>query len=161
MKLFKSLLWLIAIAFIAVIVLGAGFYLHPISYFYERSYFEEWKHGVESHYVTVSGLRIHYLAAGPTNGQALVLVHGLGVRAEEWAALAPYLVRAGYRVYLPDLPGCGRSQKPADFSYSIHDDAAMIAGFLDALGLTRVDLGGWSMGGFSGSSPAALKASLL
>jgi len=48
---------------------------------------------------------------------------------------------------MPDLPGYGRSQKPADFSYSLHDEAAMVIGFMDALGLTRVDLGGWSMGG--------------
>ena len=61
--------------------------------------------------------------------------------------LAPYLVRAGYRVYMPDLPGYGRSQKPADFSYSVRDEASMVAGFMDALGLERVDLGGWSMGG--------------
>jgi pimeloyl-ACP methyl ester carboxylesterase len=90
---------------------------------------------------------MHYLAEGPTGGQPVLLIHGLGSRAEDWASLAPYLVRAGYRVYIPDLPGYGRSQKPADFSYSIHDEAVMVAGFLDALGLQRADLGGWSMGG--------------
>ena len=30
----------------------------------------------------------------------------------------------------------------------IHDDAAVVVGFLDALGLKQVDLGGWSMGGW-------------
>jgi pimeloyl-ACP methyl ester carboxylesterase len=74
-------------------------------------------------------------------------VHGLGSRAEDWANLSPYLVQAGYRVYVPDLPGYGRSEKPPDFSYSIHDEAVMVVGFLDALGLKQVDLGGWSMGG--------------
>ena len=51
----------------------------------------------------------------------MVLVHGLGGRCEDWRNLAPYLVRAGFRVYMPDLPGYGRSEKPADFSYSIPD----------------------------------------
>jgi len=143
-KLLKSAVWLIIIV---VVVLGAGFLLRPLYYLNELTYFQEWKSGVESRDVNVAGVRMHYLAEGPASGQPVVLVHGLGVRAEEWAALAPYLVQAGYRVYMPDLPGYGRSEKPADFSYSIHDEAAMVAGFMDALGLKRVDLGGWSMGG--------------
>jgi pimeloyl-ACP methyl ester carboxylesterase len=77
----------------------------------------------------------------------VVLVHGLGGRSEDWHNLAPYLVKAGFRVYLPDLPGYGRSEQPADFSYSVPDEAAAVVGFLDALGLKQVDLGGWSMGG--------------
>jgi pimeloyl-ACP methyl ester carboxylesterase len=144
MKLFKASVWLIVIV---VAVLAADFFLRPMYYIYEFTYFQEWRHGVESRDVTVDGIRIHYLAEGPAGGQPIVLVHGLGVRAEEWAPLAPYLVRAGYRVYMLDLPGYGRSQKPASFSYSIHDEATMVAGFLDVVGLKQVDLGGWSMGG--------------
>ena len=49
---------------------------------------------------------------------------------------------------MPDLIGYGRSEKPADFSYSVPDEAAVVVGFLDALGLKQVDLGGWSMGGW-------------
>jgi pimeloyl-ACP methyl ester carboxylesterase len=144
MKLFKGLVWLVVIG---AVLLGIDFFLHPLYYMNGWTYFQEWKNGIASRDVTVAGIRMHYLAEGPAGGQPVVLVHGLGVRGEEWLALAPYLVRAGYRVYMPDLPGYGRSQRPAEFSYSIHDEAAMVAGFLDALGLQRVDLGGWSMGG--------------
>jgi pimeloyl-ACP methyl ester carboxylesterase len=49
---------------------------------------------------------------------------------------------------MPDLPGHGRSAQPADFSYSIPDQAATVVGFMDAMGLKQVDLGGWSMGGW-------------
>jgi pimeloyl-ACP methyl ester carboxylesterase len=143
-KQFNGLLWLIVIVAVA---LGVGFFMHPLFYLNELTYFQEWKSGVENRDVVVNGIRMHYLAEGPTGGQPVLLIHGLGSRAEDWASLAPYLVRAGYRVYIPDLPGYGRSQKPADFSYSIHDEAVMVAGFLDALGLQRADLGGWSMGG--------------
>jgi pimeloyl-ACP methyl ester carboxylesterase len=129
------------------VVFGLDFLLRPIYYLNEWTYFQEWKQGVDSRDVMVSGVRMHYIAEGPAGGQPVVLVHGIGVRGEEWAALSPYLVRAGFRVYMPDLPGYGRSQKPVDFSYSVHDEAVMVAGFMDALGLTRVDLGGWSMGG--------------
>jgi pimeloyl-ACP methyl ester carboxylesterase len=51
-------------------------------------------------------------------------------------------------VYLPDLPGYGQSARPADFSYSVRDEAGVVVGFFDALGLKQVDLGGWSMGGW-------------
>lgn len=144
MKLFKGVVWLIVIV---GVVLCLDFLIRPLYYLNEWTYFQEWKNGVESRDVTVAGIRMHYLAEGPAGGQPVVLVHGLGSRAEDWADLAPYLVRAGYRVYVPDLPGYGRSQKPPDFSYSIHDEAAIVASFLDALGLKQVDLGGWSMGG--------------
>jgi pimeloyl-ACP methyl ester carboxylesterase len=103
--------------------------------------------GVENRETSVGGHRLHYEVEGPADGQVVVLVHGLGGRAEDWRELAPYLAKAGYRVYLPDLIGYGRSEKPTDFSYSVHDETDVVVGFLDALGLKQVDLGGWSMGG--------------
>ena len=111
-------------------------------------YLGECLSGVESRSVTVAGHRVHYNAEGPAEGPVVVLVHGLGGRGEDWHGLAPYLAKAGFRVYMPDLPGYGRSEKPADFSYSVPDEAAVVLGFLDALGLKQVDLGGWSMGGW-------------
>ena len=102
----------------------------------------------ESSAVTVMGLRVHYDVLGPASGPPVVLVHGLGGRAEEWLDLAHFLVKAGYRVYLPDLPGYGRSEKPPSFSYSVPDEAAIVVGFLDAMGLKQIDLGGISMGGW-------------
>ncbi|MGB7744583.1 MAG: alpha/beta fold hydrolase, partial [Terracidiphilus sp.] len=94
------------------------------------------------------GIRVHYLCEGPKDGPPVVLIHGLGSNAEDWRNLAPYFVSAGFRVYIPDLPGYGRSQKPTGFSYSIHDEAAVVVEFLDAMELKQVDLGGWSMGGW-------------
>ena len=70
--------------------------------------------GAESREVNIGGRRIHYYVRGPESGHPIVLVHGLGGRAEDWINLAPYLVRAGYRVYTPDLLGFGHSEQPAD-----------------------------------------------
>jgi pimeloyl-ACP methyl ester carboxylesterase len=140
----KRLLW---VAGGLVVVSGIGFWARPVSYYNEAMYLRECISGVESSSVQVSGHRVHYLAEGPTGGPVVVLVHGLGGRAEDWLNLAHYLVKAGYRVYLPDLPGYGRSERPAEFSYSVRDEAEAEVGFLDALGLKQVDLGGWSMGG--------------
>jgi pimeloyl-ACP methyl ester carboxylesterase len=135
---------------VPVILIGAGvfgFWLRPVSYFNASLYLHEYFGCVENRSIQVDGDRIHYLAEGTANGPVVVLVHGLGGRAEDWRSLTPYLVKAGFRVYMPDLPGYGRSEQPADFSYSVHDQAAVVVHFLDALGVKQADIGGWSMGG--------------
>jgi pimeloyl-ACP methyl ester carboxylesterase len=144
MKVMKRFLWVTA----GLIVLaGIGFWARPVSYYNEAMYLREFFSGVESRSVQVAGYRVHYLVEGPADGSVVVMVHGLGGSAEDWRNLVPYLVRAGYRVYMPDLPGYGRSEKPVEFSYSVRDEAEVVVGILDALGLKQVDLGGWSMGG--------------
>lgn len=145
MKLMRGLLLmvglLVAIAFI-------GFWMRPLKYFDEFTYLEEAFTGVHNQETTVDGYRMHYETAGPATGQPVVLIHGLGGRAEDWRALAPYLVNKGYRVYMPDLIGYGRSAQPRNFSYSVRDEASLVVDFLNNMGLARVDLGGWSMGGW-------------
>ncbi len=152
MKVMKKL-W--GVAGLLIVAAGIGFWERPVSYYNEAIYLRECLSGAESRSVEVGGYRVHYLAEGPAGGPAVVLVHGLGGSAEEWRNLASWLVKAGYRVYLPDLPGFGRSEQPADYSYSVHDQAEVVVGFLDALGLGQVDLGGSSMGGWIAQLVAA------
>jgi len=140
----RTVLSLLALA----LLMGGGFYLFPISYYNGGVYLHEATSGIESRSVQVEGYRLHYLAEGPADGPAIVLVHGLGARAEDWGGLTPYLAQSGFRVYVPDLIGYGRSQRPKDFSYSVRDEAQVVVGFMDALGLKQVELGGWSMGGW-------------
>ncbi len=140
----RTFLSLLALALLATV----GFYLRPVSYLNEWTYVNEDLSGVQSRNMQVAGHHVHYLAEGPANGPVVVLVHGLGGSAEDWRNLAPYLAQSGFRVYIPDLLGYGRSEQPADFSYSVRDEAAVVVGFMDALGLKQVQLGGWSMGGW-------------
>jgi pimeloyl-ACP methyl ester carboxylesterase len=150
-----------------LLVIGVfGFWRRPVSYFNESMYVRDAVSGVQNREVTVAGYRMHYETEGPANGTALVLVHGLGGRAEDWRDLAPFLAKAGFRVYLPDLIGYGRSQKPRDFSYAVRDEAKIVVDFLDAVGLKQVDLGGWSMGGWivqiiAASHPETVKRLML
>lgn len=144
----RWIFWLFGSILALVLLSAAGFWLRPVAYFNCYSELRLLLSGAQSRSATVSGYRIHYYAIGQSQGPAVVLVHGLGGRSEDWQNLAPYLARAGYRVYLPDLPGYGQSEKPAGFSYSVSDEATVVAGFLDALDLKQVDLGGWSMGGW-------------
>jgi pimeloyl-ACP methyl ester carboxylesterase len=145
MKVIKRLLWVVVVL---ILLACMGFWARPISYINQAQYAWECVTGVESRSVQVAGHRIHYLAEGPADGPVIVLVHGLGGSAEEWHNVTAYLVKAGFRVYRPDLPGFGRSEKPADFSYSVSDQAEIVVGFMDALGLKQVNLGGTSMGGW-------------
>ena len=137
-----------AIAIVLIVAVMAGFWARPLSYFNGLTYVQMSLGGAKSRFMTVGDYRIHYYVMGPEAGAPVVLVHGLGGRSEDWRNLAPYLVRTGFRVYMPDLPGFGSSEKPADFSYSIPDQSNTVLGFMDALGLRQVDLGGWSMGGW-------------
>jgi pimeloyl-ACP methyl ester carboxylesterase len=147
-KLASKLKWFAGAAMALAVVAAVAFWARPVSFFNGYTELRMRLAGVQSRSTTVAGLRIHYYALGPAAGPVVVLVHGLGGRAEDWQSLAPYLARAGYRVYLPDLPGYGQSEKPADFHYSVPDEASVVVGFFDALGLRQVDLGGWSMGGW-------------
>ena len=135
--------------FLLVALLGAfAFWVRPVSFFRAYGAVRFRFEGAQSHTVLVSGYRVHYYTLGPGSGPPVVLIHGLGGRAEDWENLSGYLSRAGFRVYLPDLPGYGQSEQPANFSYSIPSEASIVVGFLDATHLQHVDLGGWSMGGW-------------
>jgi pimeloyl-ACP methyl ester carboxylesterase len=138
----------VVIILLLILVAGVFIYLRPVTVARTWQTLRLRLSGTEVHQIVVKGIQMRYEALGPADGKALVLVHGLGGNAEDWRNLAPYFVKSGYRVYMPDLPGYGGSEKPANFSYSISDESAIVVGFLDALGLKQVDLGGWSMGGW-------------
>lgn len=143
-----KLSWVFGVPLLLLLVAGSLFWVRPVEFFFKITAMRFRLDGAESLWVTVDGFHIHYYVAGPEAGPVVVLVHGLGGRSDDWVNLAPYLIRAGYRVYLPDLPGFGQSEQPPNFSYSVPDQASFVVAFLDALGLKQVDLGGWSMGGW-------------
>jgi pimeloyl-ACP methyl ester carboxylesterase len=163
MKLVRRIIW---VALALAVLAGIGFLLRPLAYFNGSMYLHEALTGVHSGGVSIDGIRVHYLVTGPDDGKPVVLVHGLGGSAEDWRNLAPPLAHAGYRVYMPELPGFGRSERPASFSYSVRDQAHIVIGFMDAMHLDRVDLGGWSMGGWivqivAGEIPARIQRLML
>ena len=140
--------WIVISLLALFTVIGTVIWMRPLSVFRWFNEAQMYWIGARNHDTLVEGYRIHYYTLGPESGPPVVLVHGLGGRAEDWEKLAPYLSKAGYRVYLPDLPGFGQSERPANFSYSVADQSKVVVGFFDALGLRQVDLGGWSMGGW-------------
>jgi pimeloyl-ACP methyl ester carboxylesterase len=139
------------VAFVVLLVVAAGlvFYRYPLWVADQQIRFHLWREGVKSEYVEAGGYRLHYFEAAPWNGGGtpLVLVHGLGARGEDWAAMIPALAAQGFHVYAPDLLGYGRSAKP-DVDYSISLEEQTVVQFMQAVHVPRADVGGWSMGGW-------------
>ena len=79
----------------------------------------------DPHYTTIkthdgSDLRIHHLDEGPKDGPILLAMHGQPVWSYLYSRMIPFLTKAGIRVIAPDLPGYGKSDKPAtreDYNY--------------------------------------------
>ena len=144
----RRVFWVFGSVLVLASAAIGGFLTRPVEFFNVYTETRLLLSGAETRTTTVEECRIHYYVMGPASGPPVVLVHGLGGRSEDWRNLAPYLIRAGFRVYLPDLLGYGQSERPGSFSYSVSDEAGIVVGFLDALGLKQADLGGWSMGGW-------------
>jgi pimeloyl-ACP methyl ester carboxylesterase len=99
--------------------------------------------------VDADGVEIVYDLEGPAGTFPLVLHHGTAGGGAQWR-------RAGYvellapraRVMVVDARGRGRSGKPHDTAaYGIERHAADVLEVLDAEGVERADVWGWSMGG--------------
>ncbi|MFF2371631.1 alpha/beta fold hydrolase [Agromyces sp. NPDC058110] len=91
-----------------------------------------------------SGIRIAVQIAGETDAPAMVLLHALGDRADDWAVVAEHFARS-HRVVAIDLRGHGRSDWPGEYTFELMRDD--VIGVLDALGLADITLIGHSMGG--------------
>ena len=90
---------------------------------------------------------VSYRVAGPADAPPVVLLHGIGLDAADvsWRHLLPALADER-RVYAPDLPGHGESEKPR-LSYTTDFFARAFRAFLADRGLDAPALVGVSMGG--------------
>ncbi len=87
-------------------------------------------------YADWDGLRLACVDEGRAGAPTVVLFHGEPTWSYLWRTVIPPLLEAGLRCVAPDLPGFGRSDKPADpgwYSYDRHVAA------MDAL-LERLDV---------------------
>jgi pimeloyl-ACP methyl ester carboxylesterase len=142
---------LVLLCIVLGLLLAVAFFVRPLWVLQQGTHFSLFLSRVQSNYVLTPEGRVHYYEAEPRipgGGIPLVLVHGLGDRDEAWAPMLKRLKRAGFHVYAPDLLGYGRSPKPPDGDYSMGGEEKFVYDFIQALGLQKTDLGGWSMGGW-------------
>lgn len=101
--------------------------------------------GLRSSDVLAGGYRLRYLEAG--SGPPLVLLHGTAIdsAALSYGPSLPELAKE-HRVLALDWPGYGGSERPK-VDMTMLELVALLDAFLDAVGIERVHLAGFSMGG--------------
>ena len=95
-------------------------------------------------YSTRSGIALYYEIVG--NGPTLCLINGYRLSGFAWPGAFVSGLATRCTVILPDNRGTGRSEKPAD-GYGLANLANDVVALLDDLGIARVHLLGYSMGG--------------
>jgi len=105
----------------------------------------ERRHPPRGHFVTVDGVRLHYLAAG--RGDPIVLLHGNGTMAEDWVVSGVFQELARHhRVIAFDRPGFGFSERPRDRIWTAGAQATVLRKALRQLGVAKPTLVGHSWG---------------
>jgi len=91
----------------------------------------------ESHLLRVDGLNYHYLDEGL--GETLLMVHGNPTWSFYWRNLV-LAFRDRYRVVVPDHIGCGMSDKPQQYPYTLRQHIDNLCSALEQLDLRQVTL---------------------
>src|SRR6201988_38112 len=96
-------------------------------------------------YIEGSGIRFAYRRLGPATGTPLVLLQHFSGNIDAWDPAVVNVMAAGRPVIVFDNAGVGRStgQTPDKIAAMARDAVA----FINLLGLSEVDLLGFSLGG--------------
>jgi pimeloyl-ACP methyl ester carboxylesterase len=99
----------------------------------------------DARYLQWRDLRIHYLDERPAGGespkQTFLCLHGEPTWSYLYRKMIPPFLASGARVVAPDLPGFGRSDKPADDAvYTFDFHRAALLEFVERLDLREITL---------------------
>ena len=100
----------------------------------------------EAHRVRVNGMQMYYEVSG--TGDPLIVLHGAYMNIPTMGAIIPKLA-ATHKVYALEFQGHGRTtdiDRPITYQ-NLADD---IAAFMDAVGIAKADVFGYSMGAVAG-----------
>ncbi len=95
--------------------------------------FDEWRRSGRT--LSYRGHDIFYQDIGA--GPVLLMLHGYPTASWDWIHLVGPLSQR-YRIVAPDFIGFGFSAKPADYDYSIVDQADLVDSILERLGVGEV-----------------------
>lgn len=99
---------------------------------------------IPDQFITVGKLKTRYWQIGD-HGSPLLLIHGIGV-AMEWYSENIATLAQQHRLYLVDLPGHGRTDKP-QAPYTLDYYAEFVEQFMQTIGLEQAAVLGHSLGG--------------
>jgi len=98
----------------------------------------------QNHYLKAGAITTRYWIAGD-HGSPVILIHGLGASADIWIHNIEVLAQH-HRVYVPDLVGFGRADKP-EMHYTPTIFTTFLNDFIGALHIEKPSLIGNSLGG--------------
>ena len=107
---------------------------------------------VEKTHELANGTRLNY-AEGPSNGPAVLLIHGQGGAWESYAPVLPDLAQK-FHVFAIDVAGHGASSRTPG-GYDVHTIGGDVAAFIDDVIGEPVILSGHSSGGLIAARVAA------
>ncbi len=93
----------------------------------------------KSHWFEMDSIRMHYLDEGPRDGLPLVMCHGNPTWSFYYRTLIPELSRH-YRVIVPDHIGCGLSDKPQTYTYTLEQHIQNLEALIAHLGLEHITM---------------------
>ncbi len=104
-------------------------------------------------------LNVGYVEAGPTDGPAVILLHGWPYDIHSYLDVAPLLASAGYRVIVPYLRGYGTTRFLSSETFRNGQQSVItidILAFMDALKIDKAILAGFDWGARTADIMAAL-----
>jgi pimeloyl-ACP methyl ester carboxylesterase len=104
-------------------------------------------------------LNVGYAEAGPSGGQAVLLLHGWPYDIHTYVEVAPLLAARGYRVIVPYLRGYGTTRFLYDDTVRNGQQSVVAVdavALMDALGIEQAVLGGCDWGARTADIIAAL-----
>jgi pimeloyl-ACP methyl ester carboxylesterase len=104
-------------------------------------------------------LNVGYAETGPSDGPAVLLLHGWPYDIHSYVAVAPLLAEAGYRVIVPYLRGYGTTRFVASDTIRNGQQSALaldVIALMDALTIEQAILGGCDWGARTANILAAL-----
>lgn len=104
-----------------------------------------------SHWLKIDGHQYHYLDEG--QGAPLLMVHGNPTWSFAWRRLVKQLSKS-YRVIAIDHMGCGLSDKPQDYPYTLATHIANLKTLIQELDLQDITLFAHDWGGAIGMGAA-------
>jgi pimeloyl-ACP methyl ester carboxylesterase len=109
----------------------------------------EGRHPPMGDFVTIRGVRLHYVDLGPKDSALppAVLVHGNGTTAHEFIdSGVPKMLARERRVIVFERPGAGYSERPRGHVWTVRRQAALIRDALSELGVRKPVVVGHSFG---------------
>lgn len=111
----------------------------------------------ESRWLELDGARMHYIDEGPRDAPVLLMVHG----NPTWSFYYRNLVKAfreDFRCIVPDHIGCGLSDKPQDYEYTLRRRIDDVEALVNHLGVQRFSIAVHDWGGAIGMGLCARRA---